>query len=65
MESNTLITYNVSNAIDATNATTKGQEQEVKKQSRQIIDQSELEIGENDMGSLGVLKATSQNVVKR
>ena len=63
--SNALIAYNASDATDATDATTGGQEQEAERQSLQIMGQSELETEKNDLGSPGVLKATSGNSAKR
>ena len=63
--SNAFIAYNASDATNVTNAITGGQKQEARRQSLQIMGQSELETEENNLGSPGVLKATSRNAAKR
>ena len=63
--SNALITYNAFDATNVTDATIGGQEQEARRQSLQIMGQSELETEENDLRSSRVLKAISRNVAKR
>ena len=65
VESNALVAYDASDATEATAATMKGQKQEIESQSLLNARQLELEIERNQLGNLGILKATSGNTVKR
>lgn len=64
VESKVLIAYDATNATSTTNKAMDGHEEEVGL-SLIIVHQLEQEMGKNQLGNHGVLKATSGNVVKR
>ncbi len=65
VEGNALIAYERSDATDATAATTGGQKDGIDGQNLQVARQLMLEMEKNQLGTPGILRATSGNAGKR